>query len=146
MSPTTVKKQSARKSLCIFTNILNVKNKTATRRVGAYKSKRKAIKYGTTPWALKPKRKINSIINDQIRKSLYNWIMHHPQIVQSPNYNYCLKVIIDGHTGPKIVPKLLLHVSARELHNSFVSDPVDVVITEARDAENSINISDSTLH
>ena len=50
MTSTPVKKPSARKSLCIFTNTLDVKNKTATRQVGASKSKRKLIKYGTTPW------------------------------------------------------------------------------------------------
>ena len=50
---TTVNKPSARKSLCLFPNILDVKKKTATCRVGDAKSKRKKIKYGTTPWALK---------------------------------------------------------------------------------------------
>ena len=75
---TPVKKPSARKSLCLFTNILEVENKTAIRRVGAAKSKRKEIKSGTTPWASKPKKKVNSKINDQIKKSLYNWIMNHP--------------------------------------------------------------------
>ena len=43
----------------MFTNILDVKKKTATRQFGAATSKRKAIKYGTTPWALKKKRKGN---------------------------------------------------------------------------------------
>ena len=64
MISTPVKKPSARKSLFIFTNILYVKNKTATHQVGASKSRRKSIKSGTTPWALKPKRKLNSKIND----------------------------------------------------------------------------------
>ena len=41
MTPTPVKKPSARKSLCLFTNILYVKNKTAIRRVGAAKSNHK---------------------------------------------------------------------------------------------------------
>ena len=53
MTSTPVKKPSARKSLCLFTNILDVKKKTATLQVGASKSKRKYIKYVTTPWALK---------------------------------------------------------------------------------------------
>ena len=39
MTSTTVKKTSARKSLCLFTNILNVKKKTAKRRIVAAKSK-----------------------------------------------------------------------------------------------------------
>ena len=34
MTSIPVKKQSARKSLCLFTNILYVNNKTATRQVG----------------------------------------------------------------------------------------------------------------
>ena len=46
---TPTKKPRAQKSLCLFTNILDVK-KIATRQFGAAKSKRKIIKYGTTPW------------------------------------------------------------------------------------------------
>ena len=62
MTSTPVKKPSARKSLCMFTNILEVNKKTACRRVGASKSKRKAIEFVNTPWALKQKRKGNSKI------------------------------------------------------------------------------------
>ena len=58
-----------------------MRKKPATCRFGASKSKRKSIKYGTTQWALKQKRKGNSKIDEQINKSLYNWIMHHPQLV-----------------------------------------------------------------
>ena len=87
MTSTPVKKPSARKSLCLFTNMLYVKNKTATCRVGAAKYNHKAIKYGNTPWVLKPKRKVNSKISEQIKKSLYNWIMRHPQVVRSPIFN-----------------------------------------------------------
>ena len=49
--PTTsepVKKPSARKSLCIFTNVLDVKQKTAKRLIVAAKSKRRAMKVGTS--------------------------------------------------------------------------------------------------
>ena len=91
MIPTLVKKAIVIKSLCLFTNILYLKNKTAIHRVGDAKSKRKAII---------SKRKGNSKINNQIKKYLYNWIMHHPQVVQSPIFNYCLKLNIDGHTEP----------------------------------------------
>ena len=37
ITPPTLNKPSARKSLCLFTNILDVKKKTAKRRVGAAK-------------------------------------------------------------------------------------------------------------
>ena len=40
MTPPTLKKPSDRKSLCIFTNTLDVKNKTAIRRFGTSKLKR----------------------------------------------------------------------------------------------------------
>ena len=122
MTPPTIKKTSARKSLCISTKILDTKKKTSTRQVGADKSKRKTIKSGTTPCALKPNLKVNSIINNNIKKYLYNWIMHHPQLFQSPIVNYCMKLIIDGQTIPQIVTKLLLQVYIRELHNRLVSD------------------------
>ena len=62
-------------------------------------------------------------INAQVRKSLYNWILQHSQVVQSPISNDCLKVSIGGHSEPQLVTKLLLQVSVRELHNSMVSPP-----------------------
>ena len=48
MTSTPVKKPSASKSLCLFTNILNVKPKTAKRCIGAEKSKPIAIKFGNS--------------------------------------------------------------------------------------------------
>ena len=53
MTSSPVKKTSARKSPCMFTNVLDVNKKAAYFRVGADKYKRKAIKYGNTTWALK---------------------------------------------------------------------------------------------
>ena len=94
---------------------------------------------------IEKKRKGILKINNQIKKSLYNWIMHHPQVFQSPIFNYCLKVNIDGHTGPKIVPKMLLQISVRELHNSLISDLVYGRIKEERYENDNIIISDSTL-
>ena len=87
--------------------------KTFTCQVGAAKSKGMAIKYGNTPWVLKQKRRGNSKMDERIKKSLYNWIMHHPQVVQSPIVNDCLNVEIYGHTEPQLVPILLLQVFVR---------------------------------
>ena len=83
--------------------------------------------------------------NDQIKKSLYNWIMHHPQVFQSQIVNDFLKVKIDGHTEPQLVPKLLLQVSVRELRNDLVSDTDNGGLKEARYEDNNIIIIDSTL-
>ena len=41
MKSTPVKKPSAGKSLCLLTNIVDVKKKTTTRQVGAARSKRR---------------------------------------------------------------------------------------------------------
>ena len=48
MKSTTVNKSSAKKLLCLLTNILDVRPKTAQRRIVAEKSKRRAMKLGTS--------------------------------------------------------------------------------------------------
>ena len=59
--------------------------------------------------------------------------------------NNCLKVSIDGYSEPQLVPKLLLQVSVRELHNVMVSHLEEGGLKEARDSENNIIISDYKL-
>ena len=44
------------------------------------------------------------MIIDQIKNYLYNWIMHNPQVLQSLIFNDFMKVNIDGHIEPQIVP------------------------------------------
>ena len=53
ITSTPVKKPNARKSLRLFTNILDVKNKTSIRRVRTAKSNSKALKAGTILWEKK---------------------------------------------------------------------------------------------
>ena len=53
--------------------------------------------------------------------------------------------MFDDQTETQLVPKLLLQVSVRELHNSLVSDPNGGGIKDARDEYDNIIISDSTL-
>ena len=53
--------------------------------------------------------------------------------------------MLDDQTEPQLVPKLLLQVSVRELHNILVSDPNDGGLKDARDEDGKIIISDSTL-
>ena len=45
MTSTPVKKPRAKKSLCMFTNILDVKKKTATYQFGSAKSKRRQLHF-----------------------------------------------------------------------------------------------------
>ena len=58
MTSTPVKKSSARKSMCIFTNILDGKPTTAKRRFVAAKSKRKAMKMCNSLWKKKNEKGI----------------------------------------------------------------------------------------
>ena len=53
MTYTPVKKPSARKSLCLFTNILDVQPKTAKHRFVAEKPRRKAMKVCNSFWTKK---------------------------------------------------------------------------------------------
>ena len=69
----------------------------------------------------------------QIKRNLYTWITRHPQVVQAPISNDCLKVVFDDQIEPQLVTKLLLQVSVRELHNSLVSDLNDSGLKDARD-------------
>ena len=116
----------------IHQHILCLK-KTARRRVGAEKSKRRAMKVGNSLWTNKTKRKGNSKINYHIKRNLYAWITRHPQVFQSPISNHYLKVMFRDHTEPQLVPKLLLKVYVIELHNSLVSDTNYDGLKDARD-------------
>ena len=53
--------------------------------------------------------------------------------------------MLDDKTEPQLVPKLLLQVSVRELHNSLVSDPNGCGLKYSRDEDGNIIISDYTL-
>ena len=82
MTYTPVKKPSSRKSLCLFTNILNVEKNPSKICVGAAKSKRRSMKVGNIMCTNKKRRKEHSKINEQIKRNLYAWITCHPQVVQ----------------------------------------------------------------
>ena len=62
--PTIVKNFSVRKSLRLFTEVLDVNNKTTVRRVGDAKSKRKSIISGIILWSSIIKRKVRTNINE----------------------------------------------------------------------------------
>ena len=65
--------------------------------------------------------------------------------MQSPIANDCREVKIDGYTEQQLVPKMLLQVSVRELHNNLVSATNDGGLEEERDEDDNIIISDYTL-
>ena len=91
------------------------------------------------------KRKGDSNINEYIKRNMYAWITNHTQVVQLPIFNDCLKVMLNDQTEPQLVPKLLLQMSVRELHNRLVSDPIDGFLKDTSDENGNIIIRDYTL-
>ena len=85
-----IKKSSARKKLNQFYEVLDVKPKTAVRKLGAAKSKIKDTRAGSMLWYITPKRHVNTNINDWVKKALYNWIIQNPKVLQPPITNYLL--------------------------------------------------------
>ena len=85
-------------------------------------------------WSSIPKRRGHKKINECVKIALYNWIIQHPQVFQHSIYNDCLKFYIDGQEEPQLVPKLLLKVLVRELHNTMEITPEEGVPKEERDA------------
>ena len=65
--------------------------------------------------------------------------------MQSPIANDCLKAKIDSYTELQFFTKLLLQVSVRELHNNILSNTKYGGLKKARDEDDIILISDSTL-
>ena len=63
MTSIPVKKPSASKFLCLFTNVFDVKPKIEKPRVGAAKSKLRAMKVGNSYWNKKTKQRGHSKIN-----------------------------------------------------------------------------------
>ena len=71
-------------------------------------------------WSSIPNMRGHAKINERVKKYLYNWNLQHPQFLQYPISIDCLQVSIYSHSEPQVVPKLLLQVSFRELHNIMV--------------------------
>ena len=118
----STKKPSAIKLLHQFTETLDFRHKTAVQRFGAVKAKRNTIKNGMT-WSNISKRRGCTEISPKVRDLPYHWILHHPQVMQSPIGNDCLYVSIHGKSEKQLMTKLLLQVYLRELHNIMVSPP-----------------------
>jgi hypothetical protein len=96
-------------------------------------------------WSRVKPRKGFTKITPEIREKLNQWILGHPQVIQSPITNDTL-LLPDRETGVVMrVPKLLIEISIRELHNDLIESPESGGLAEARDAEGRVIISDSVL-
>ena len=124
---------------------MDVKHKTAIRGLCDAKSKRKAIRAGNVLCFIISKRLGHTQINKCVNITLYEWILKHIQVLQSPISNYLLKVSLDNNSETQMVPNTLLQVYVFKLHNIMVRTPEEVLRKEERGKDNYIIISDSKL-
>ena len=139
------KNPSARKSLRQYSEALYVKHKNGICGLCSAKENLKAIITGNTLWSNISKRRGHKKTNQKVKEDLYNWILRHPRVVQSPIVNDCIYESIYCNSKKQLMPKLSLQVSVRELHNSTVSPPEEGGLKEASDVNNYIIIINSTL-
>ena len=66
--------------------------------------KLRSKKVGTSQCTKKIKREGHSKINEQIKLNIYAWIKNHPQVLQSPISNYCIKFMSDEQKELQLVP------------------------------------------
>ena len=76
---------------------MDVKKKTDALKLGVTKTKCKGIRKETYLCYIILKRKGYTIINAIVQQSLYDWIINHRKVVQSPILNDIIKVFIDGN-------------------------------------------------
>ena len=69
------------KSIRQFSETLDVKPKTAVRKLCAAKSKRKSVRVGSVLCSSMTKRRGRTKINECVKIDLYNWIIQHHQVV-----------------------------------------------------------------
>jgi hypothetical protein len=89
----------------------------------------------------KGRRKISPVV----KQAVVNWIQSHENVVTSPIYNETILVKEPGSNEKRRVPKLLLEVPVRELHNLLVAPLDQGGLSQSRDADGKIIVSDTTL-
>jgi len=98
------------------------------------------------PWSRVKQRKGFTKITAEIREKLNDWVLAaHLHVIQSPITNDTLLIDYRNTGVTTRVPKLLIEISIRDLHNDLLELPESGGLAEARDAEGKVIISDSVL-
>ena len=67
----------------------------------------------------------NSKVTPELIENTNEWIVNHPQVVNSPMYNAILLVPDTEQPGKKTsVSKLILQISIPDLHNDLISESI----------------------
>ena len=79
-------------------------------------------------------------VDAELLKKIHDWIRDHPHVVQSPIAND-MATVKDEESGLSFkVPKILLQIPIRVLHNELLLD-----LPEARDSDGKALVSDTKL-
>ena len=91
-------------------------------------------------------RKGYSKVSRALREKLYDWILKHPEIINSPISNDTILIRNPTNANEKIrVGKLLHNISIQELHNDLMAEP-PLGLKEALDQKGNCLISDTSLN
>ena len=82
---------------------------------------RKEIRKGTYLWTTIQKQKGYTKTKEILKQDLYDCILKHPQVVQSPIENDSVKKYFNGPTDKQVVTNMLLQVYVIKLYNIMVS-------------------------
>ena len=97
-------------------------------------------------WSSVQSRKGYSKVSPALREKLYDWILKHPEIINSPISNDTILIRNPTNANEKIrVGKLLRNISIRELHNDLMAEP-PLGLKEALDQKGNCLISDTSLN
>jgi hypothetical protein len=89
----------------------------------------------------KGRRKMSPVV----KQAVVNWIQSHENVATSPICNETILAKEPGSNEKRRVPKLLLEVPVRELHNLLVAPLDQGGLSQSRDADGKIIVSDTTL-
>ena len=95
-------------------------------------------------WSSVAARRKYSKITSELKVKLHNWILRHPHVIKSPYpQDTTLWKKQDGTV--ERIPKILISISIRELHNDVLKKASDGGLEGAVDTNGNAVISDTAL-
>ena len=95
-------------------------------------------------WSSVAARRKYSKITSELKVKLHNWILRHPYVIKSPYPQDTLLWKKQDGTVERI-PKILISISIRELHNDMLKKASDGGLDGAVDTNGNAVISDTSL-
>ena len=148
----TVDKRAPSLSATLALLGLNAKSKSGRTRLKRALQTRKALKVSkgvsrNAKWLTILKRhwRGHRKLTPAAKEAIVSWVRQHENVVTSPIYSETLQVKRPGSSEKHRVPKLLLEIPVRELHNLLVAPTYQGGLAQSRDEENKILCSDTTL-